>query len=193
MYLPEVKEAVWSGIASGDGALKCSTGKITSVTFVFKDGTVVTQNARDKENGLGWISNDQGYPCIPGTYVSNAPEVMRKLFGAGFASGAANAFAQAQTGTITTSGGAIARTVTGDTGEFALAQGFSAGFNEWARYVAERARDMFDAVVVDPGIKLAINMTEPVMIDYDTNGRKLRHLAASRSPDAAKTNSGGLD
>ncbi len=193
MYLPEVEKMIWSGYAAGDGAIKCATGKVTSVTFVFRDGTILTQDAKQPDVGLGWISNDQGYPCIPGTYVSNAPEVMRKLFGAGFASGAAGALAQAQTQTTVTTGGALATTVTGDTGEFAIAQGLAAGFSEWSRYVAERARDLFDAIVVHPGEVVAINTTEPILIDYGARGRKIRHVANLAIPATKVPSNGGLD
>ncbi len=193
LYLPEIQEAIWSGVAQGDGALKCATGKITSVTFVFYDGTILTQNADNPDEGFGWISNGAGYPCIPGTYVSNAPEVMKKLFVAGFASGSANAFAQAQIDSVTSASGSLSQTITGKTGEFAFAQGLSSGFQHWATYISERARDQFDAVVVQPGIDVAINTTEPILIDFNTTGRKLRHTAHLQVSNDRQTNNGGID
>lgn len=179
IYIDGLEHAIWSGHAVGDGALKCLRGVLNAVTFVFTNGTVYTQtatrnNQNDLNSGLGWIADQSGYGCIPGTYVSNANEVMRKLFLAGSATGAAEAFAQSQ---LTTSSSSIgsASALTGDAAEFALGRGLSQGFREWADYVSERAQDVFDAVVVDPGHAVVINVTQQIEIDYDTNGRRVNY------------------
>ena len=189
--LPEIAETIWSGVAIGDAALECVTGRLTSVTFVFADGTISSfpENPGEGDRGIAWISNEQGYPCLPGQYVSNTGETLRNMFGAGFAAGAADAFAQAQSTTIRTPEGGLSSVVTGSAGEFALGQGASAGFREWARIVAERARDTFDAVVVAPGQTVTVHTSVQIPIDYDRNGRALRHVA----PAVPEPQSGGLD
>ena len=111
------------------------------------------------------------------------------MFGAGFAASAADAFAQAQSTTIRTPEGGLSSVVTGSAGEFALGKGASAGFREWARIVAERARDTFDAVVAPPGQIVTVHTSVQIPIDYDRNGRALRHVA----PAVPEPQSGGLD
>ncbi len=191
--LPEVEKAIWSGTAIGDATLECVTGKLSSVTFVFADGTISTfpdsRSGQSGDQGIAWISDQRGYPCIPGTYVSNAPEVMAQMFGAGFASGAASAISQANSSTTQFSSGSTSTIVDGSTGAYAFGQGAAEGFNEWSRYIAERARDLFDAVVVHPGHTVTINTNQFIPIDYQTHGRKLRHVVAN--PNTHKT--GGLD
>ena len=42
---PELEGMVFSGHAVGDFTLRCSSGKLDSVTFVFNDGTIRTTNS----------------------------------------------------------------------------------------------------------------------------------------------------
>lgn len=89
--LPDVEGAIVSGTASGDWTLSCVRGQVNSVTFVFSDGTVRTlprpdtsnnaggqnNNAQAKQDtgtsgGIGWISDENGIPCIGGERKSNA-------------------------------------------------------------------------------------------------------------------------
>ncbi|HAF1587075.1 TPA: TIGR03752 family integrating conjugative element protein, partial [Salmonella enterica] len=85
--LPEVEGAIVSGTASGDWTLSCVRGSVTSITFVFSDGTVRTLPAPSdrtdnsgSENGggagnggsIGWLSDNSGIPCISGERKSNA-------------------------------------------------------------------------------------------------------------------------
>ena len=178
IHIPGIKETVWSGVASGDGTLKCARGEITSVTFTFQDGTIVTQNSEDADP-LAWISDERGFPCIPGTFVSNAPEVMTQLFFAGAAAGAGEAFSEGEITSINNGTGGVTRVLTGSGGKYVLGQGLGAGFSEWSRYVAERAKDKFDAVVVTPGIPVAINVNTMIEIDYKSDARKVSYLDTS--------------
>ncbi|MDQ7686900.1 TIGR03752 family integrating conjugative element protein, partial [Salmonella enterica] len=89
--LPDVQGAIISGTATGDWTLSCVRGSLTSVTFVFTDGTVRTlssaggqqrsqgngesagQGGQGSQNGsIGWISDENGIPCISGDRKSNA-------------------------------------------------------------------------------------------------------------------------
>lgn len=189
--LPEISETIWSGVAIGDAALECVTGRLTSVTFIFADGTISSYPQDPSGDAvIGWLSDERGYPCIPGRHVSNTREVLTKMFGAGFASGAADAFAQAQTTTIGTAAGGLSTAITGSAGEYALGRGAASGFGEWAKIVAERARDVFDAVIVPPGQVVTIHTSVLIPIDYDHEGRALRHLARA---DSGSIRPGGLD
>lgn len=188
--IPEVERAVWSGYAFGDGTLKCVRGVIQSVTFIFNDGRIKTigdstsiSQSRDlSTKGIGWISNSSGVQCLPGTYVSNAPEVMKKLIAAGTVTGFANGISQQQLTTQQTNAG-VSSALTGDATEYALGRGLANGFSQWAQYVRERAADMFDAVVVPPGADLTINVTQSINIDYELDGRKLRYSSAGQQYD----------
>ncbi|EAO9968852.1 TIGR03752 family integrating conjugative element protein, partial [Salmonella enterica] len=70
--VPEVEGAIVSGTASGDWTLSCVRGSVTSITFVFSDGTVRTlpapsdrtdnsgsENGGGSGNGgsIGWLSD----------------------------------------------------------------------------------------------------------------------------------------
>ncbi len=188
IYIQGLEHAVWSGVAVGDGALKCVRGVLHSVTFVFRDGTIQTVqapaggNAAELDTGLGWIADEQGFGCIPGEVVSNANEVLTRLFLASTASGYAEAFAQSEV-TRTAQGSEVTNVLTGDATDFALGKGVASGFNEWANYVAERAQDVFDAVVVDPGQELVLNISRQIAIDYDPVGRQVNHFVAGGVDD----------
>ncbi|MDE9566254.1 TIGR03752 family integrating conjugative element protein [Xenorhabdus bovienii] len=83
--LPEVEGAVVSGSASGDWTLSCVRGQVNSITVVFQDGTVRTlpgsgQNNNTNANGIGWLSDENGIPCISGERKSNAATYLPTLF-----------------------------------------------------------------------------------------------------------------
>lgn len=184
--LPELERTVWSGVATGDAALHCVTGEITRATFLFRDGTIRTWPREDGAGGrLGWISDERGYPCVPGTFVSNLPGNVRRITSASFAAGLARAFGERETET-TREGAAVTRSVTGDPGEYALGQGLAGGIDAWARTVAERAGEAFDAVVVSPGRTLTVHVDRAIPIDWPPGGPRIRHLPAPARADAAQ-------
>src|SRR3546814_6627359 len=82
--IPDVAGAVFSGAASGDWTLSCVRGQVRSITFVFHDGTIRTipedserNNQRNnQEDGLGWISDPYGIPCVSGDRRSNAQQYL---------------------------------------------------------------------------------------------------------------------
>ncbi|MCP1367186.1 TIGR03752 family integrating conjugative element protein, partial [Halomonas sp. BBD48] len=57
IVLPEVQAAVASGTATGDWTLSCVRGNITSMTFVFQDGTIRTVPTPEDANQGGGQSN----------------------------------------------------------------------------------------------------------------------------------------
>ncbi|WP_424684316.1 TIGR03752 family integrating conjugative element protein, partial [Escherichia coli] len=111
--LPDVEGAVISGSATGDWTLSCVRGDITSITFVFTDGTIRTvpkpadrtdggsqansgQNARNNGGSLGWISDESGIPCISGERKTNAGTYLPTLFALTAAASAGDAMSQSQ-------------------------------------------------------------------------------------------------
>ena len=190
--LPEIVQSIWTGTAVGDRTLHCVSGTVHQVTFIFPDGTIRTWPDREEGgvSNLGWISDEQGYPCIPGRFVSNIEEIIGKLSASSFASGLTEAWAERQV-TTTVEGQAITRAVTGDPVDFALARGASRGINEWARIMAERAQDAFDVVVVRPGRTLSIHVNRAIPIDWPReDARRVRHVASGQD---VRTRPGGLD
>ncbi len=73
-----------SGTASGDWTLSCVRGQVRSITFVFHDGTIRTipedregnQQNNQQRDGLGWISDPHGIPCVSGERRSNAQQYL---------------------------------------------------------------------------------------------------------------------
>ena len=192
--LPELEQAIWSGTATGDATLHCVTGQLRQVTFIFRDGSISTwpeEGGGTGARGIGWISNEQGYPCIPGKFVSNLRENIAGITSAAFGSSLARAWSEQQTTTIR-DGAAVTRSITGNPGEYALGQGIAGGISEWARIVAERAREAYDAVVVSPGQVLTVHVAQAIPIDWPPVGRRVRH-GSSLSPAGAMHKPGGLD
>ncbi|WP_145588410.1 TIGR03752 family integrating conjugative element protein [Yersinia aldovae] len=184
--LPDIEGAIVSGTATGDWVLSCVRGDVTSITFVFTDGTVRTvptsarssdgSNGRANNNGgsIGWLSDEQGIPCLSGERKSNAATYLPTLFALSGASAASDAMANSQT-TTKSDGNAITSSLTGNAGQAALGKALSGGTTEVADWVKARYGQMFDAVYVQPGAQVAVHITRMIPIDYEEQGRKVRY------------------
>ena len=187
--LPDVEGAVVSGTASGDWTLSCVRGQVNSITFVFADGTVRTlpqadvngttnsnQQAKNGNNagGIGWISDEDGIPCISGTRKSNASTYLPTIFGLAAAGAAGDALSEGQYTSQNNVNG-ITSTLTGSAGEAALGKALSGGMNETADWVRQRYGQTFDAIYVPPGKTLAVHITRQLAIDYEERGRRVRY------------------
>lgn len=205
--IPEMEGAVVSGTASGDWTLSCVRGQVNSITFIFTDGTVRTlpqpsdnaanntnqasaQNRVDTTSGIGWISDENGIPCIGGERKSNAATYLPTLSGLSAAEAAGEALSQSQQTTQTNGYGGTTSSLTGDAGKAALGGAISGGMSETADWVKQRYGQTFDAIYVPPGARLAVHITRQLSIDYDENGRKVRYDFTVPGDIAA---SGGLD
>ena len=182
LTVPGVQGMVWSGTAIGDWTLSCVTGRLDSVTFVFDDGTIRTISGDDRgnqsggaEKPLGWISDEQGIPCITGERKTNAPAFLTQRIGVMAIQAAAEAAASAETTSIVSDAGSVTSSVTGDTGTFVLGKTLSGGSEEVSKWLQERQSQSFDAVFVPAGTRIAIHVDRELSIDLDTTGRKLNH------------------
>lgn len=180
--LPDVAGAVVSGIASGDWTLSCVRGQITSMTFVFHDGTIrtVPQGGKsgNKQQEIGWLSDNQGLPCIPGERKSNAKEYLTSQFLLAGSGAAAQAFANGESTTVVEDG-SITSAVTGNNGQYVLGQAIGGGLKETAGWMKQHYGQMFDAVYVPPGHKVAVHLTEALAIDYEPEGRQVKYQQAT--------------
>lgn len=187
--LPDVEGAIVSGTASGDWTLSCVKGKVENMTFVFSDGRIVTPSQENKNNsgkdqGIGWLSNPNGVPCISGTRKTNAPEYLTSQFILSGAGAAAQGLAQGQTTTVV-DGNSVIGAVTGNQGKFILGQALGGGLKETTDWFRQRYGQTFDAIYVPPGQPVAVHITQELRIDYNPSGRKVKyqHTNSSRHLD----------
>lgn len=182
--LPDVAGAVVSGSASGDWTLSCVRGRIQSVTFVFRDGTIRTAKAAglsgsseglDAHGGMGWISDPYGVPCVSGERRSNAAQYLGSQMlitaaGAGAASLIKN---QNDSASFVSSNGNTLGTV-GISGNEAMGRILAGGVQDMSNWVNKLYGQAFAAVYVRPGAAVAIHLEQPLEIDYNRDGRKVR-------------------
>ncbi|ENA0198891.1 TIGR03752 family integrating conjugative element protein [Salmonella enterica] len=188
--LPDVEGAIVSGTASGDWTLSCVRGDVKSITFVFSDGTVRTvpspsgrtdnsgsDNGGTSGNGgsIGWLSDDNGIPCISGTLKSNASTYLPTIGLLALGTSAGDALTASQYTNNTTDSGGVTSALTGNAGQAVLGQALGGSFKEVAQWVKERYAQTFDAVYVPPGAKVAVHITRQMNIDYAEKGRRVKY------------------
>ena len=182
--IPELAYAVASGEAIGDWTLGCVAGDVTSLTFVFADGRIVTvPEARDVSDGgagtrpvrLGGLSDDHGNPCVAGERITNAAAHLGQSAAVLTLGAAAEGLAAAQTTTVVGGVGGTHTVVDGDLGRYVAGSGLAGAAREVARWLRERQAQSYDAVYVPPGARVAVHVDEALRIDYDPGGRLVRH------------------
>ncbi|EPZ8126211.1 TIGR03752 family integrating conjugative element protein [Yersinia enterocolitica] len=181
--LPDIQGAIVAGSATGDWTLSCVRGSVTSITFVFADGTVRTlphptaqiERNNNKNNSIGWLSDENGIPCLSGERKSNASSYLPTLFALSASSAAGEAFAQNQNTAQANANGGMISTLTGDAGKVLMGKAISGGMRETAEWVKARYGQTFDAIYVPAGIKVAVHITRQLTIDYEEQGRKVRY------------------
>lgn len=186
--IPDVAGAVVSGTAAGDWTLSCVRGQIRSVTFVFEDGTIRTIPKDDErggnrqsnsdnntQDGLGWISDPYGIPCVSGQRRSNAQQYLGSqalitAAGAGVAS-----LIDSDSGQISymSSDGSIGTVGIG--ANEAMGRILAGGVQDMSAWVNKLYGQAFAAVYVKPGARVAVHLEQPLTIDYDPAGRRVDH------------------
>ncbi|MCK4608956.1 MAG: hypothetical protein KAT71_05710 [Gammaproteobacteria bacterium] len=157
-------------------AVRCD---ITSLTFIFKDGRIATENA-DKGNAFGQLTTLYGNPYIPGEYKGNA---LLGAVGTGFFSGMqgfGNAFASSQvdtetdTDTITTS--------FKNANDYAIGQGVGStgeALNQWWLQIMKSTTNYVFVPNWDPKTQklliLNAKITQEIPIDYDPSSRRVEY------------------
>ena len=179
IHIPGVTGIKMSGIAKGDWTLSCVSGEITSMTFTFQDGAIVTfpEPGTKTNDPIAWFSDKNGIPCITGERITNAATYLTSRVGLTAASSYANAEAASQFTTQTNNSGGLTSGLTGDPKIVAKNTAISEGLNEVTDWLDARQENSFDAIYVPPGTELAIHIKEELKIDYDPEGRKVNHYA----------------
>lgn len=179
LRIPHLSQMIVSGYCEGDLNLVSVRGWITSLTFVFEDGTISTTTSNDndignftKSNSLGYLSDQYGNPFIRGKLITNAPVYLAGKVAMGGAVGVANAYAQSQT--------SEKNMVTGSHTKFVLGQAGSSATSEAQQWLNDRVEQSFDAIYVAPSdeagfVEIAVNFAKEIHIDYDPKGRKLNY------------------
>ena len=181
--IPDVAGAVFSGTASGDWTLSCVRGQVRSITFVFNDGTIRTipedregnQQNNQQRDGLGWISDPHGIPCVSGERRSNAQQYLGSqalitAAGAGVAS-----LIESDSGRMSYVGSDGSIGTVGISGQEAVGQILAGGVRDMSAWVNKLYGQAFAAVYVQPGAKVAVHLEKPLAIDFDPEGRKVDH------------------
>lgn len=181
--IPDVAGAVFSGTASGDWTLSCVRGQVRSITFVFHDGTIRTipedserNNQRNnQEDGLGWISDPYGIPCVSGDRRSNAQQYLSTQALITAAGAGAASLIDSGSGRTSYVGADGSMGTTGISGNEAMGQILAGGVRDMSQWVNKLYGQAFAAVYVQPGAKVAVHLEKPLAIDYEPEGRRVDH------------------
>ena len=187
--VPGLSGMMFSGTAVGDWTLHCVSVRLHDATFIFADGTVQHMAAgglpgSEAGTTLGWLSDTQGVPCIPGQLLTTAGREAAQRVLLGAARGYANARGESEITEIISSQSNIIRSLTGSSQNYARNNALDSALAEWEIFAAERDMGGFDAVYVPPGSRVAIHITQQLEIDYPPAGRKLEHIATALAPIA---------
>ena len=187
--IPGLSGMMFSGTAVGDWTLRCVSVRLHDATFIFADGTVRYMTAgglpgSEAGTTLGWLSNEQGMPCIPGQLLSTAgwEAAQRVLLSA--ARGYAGARGESEITEIISSQSDILRSLTGNAQDYASNSAVESALAELENFAAERDSGGFDAVYVPPGSRVAVHITQQLEINYAPGGRKIEHAATAAAPIA---------
>ncbi len=188
LRVPNLRQMIVSGYTEGDLNLLSVRGWVTSLTFVFNDGTIstTTSNNNDighftKENALGYLSDKFGNPFIRGKLITNAPTYLSGNILLAGAQGAASAYAAEQTTNSTNVLGGNSSSVTGSPTKYVLGQTGVNAMSEAQQWWHDREENSFDAIYVatidsanQPTV-VAVNFTKEIQIDYNQQGRKIAY------------------
>ena len=172
--IPEVAGMLLSGLGFGDWNLSCVNARLTSATFIFNDGTIVNHTQTDQP--LGYISDPSGIPCVAGKFVSNAPAFLLQRAGLAGLGTAGSAYAEAQQQTQTSAlTGTTTSTVLGDIEKMVAGDMVQSATDEISRWLLARQQQSFDAVIVNPGVSVAIHLQATLTLDHLSTARKVRY------------------
>ncbi|MFJ5483727.1 TIGR03752 family integrating conjugative element protein [Pectobacterium actinidiae] len=183
--IPDVAGAVFSGTASGDWTLSCVRGQVRSITFVFHDGTIRTipedsergNQQNNDQDGLGWISDPYGIPCVSGERRSNAQQYLGTQALITAAGAGAASLIDSDSGQMSYAGADGSIGTVGISSNEAVGRILAGGVRDMSDWVNKLYGQAFAAVYVQPGARVAVHLEKPLAIDYDPEGRRVDHRA----------------
>lgn len=195
LRIPGLKGIVFEGIVRGNWNLSCAAVSLTKATYTFTDGRVHHMGYEQEQGGggskagksqspfaegeasasIGYVTNPQGIPCIPGKRVTDAHKQMFTMGLLGAAASHFEAKAAAETTTTDNPLGGGSTSVTGNKSAFINNQTYSDTISAATDFYSKRMRDSFDAIYVDPAAKVSLNITQDLYIDYHSDARKLAY------------------
>lgn len=200
LRIPGLSGIVFEGIARGNWNLSCVAVSLTAATYTFADGRIQHMRYDQQQSGggsksakstspfaetegsasIGYVTNPQGVPCIPGRRITDAH---KQLFTMGLL-GTAKSFFDAKAAAETTSNdnpyGGSSTSVTGDKSAFIDNQTYSNSVETVMDFYSKRMRDTFDVIYVDPAAKVSLNITQDLYIDYHSDARKLAYATGGK-------------
>ena len=189
--IPQLAGMLWAGTARGDFSLSCVSGNVDTATFIFLDGTIQTSraevNPENSTSGLGWISDEFGNPCISGELKSNALNYLTQSTLVNTAQATADALSNAQTESrFDANTGESITSVVGDIDKFIAGYATRESLTEVSQWLNDRQLNSFDAIYIPAGQRVAIHIEEPISIDYDPSGRKIRQFGENDSTTSVR-------
>lgn len=186
LYHEGLENIVWGGYAIGNREMSCVTGKVTKVTYTFSDGTIRTV-VDESDDGLGYIADKWGNPCIVGTLYTNAQQYLRdRMIAAGLSTAAEASAATAVTTLQSPDTGTVTSFFSENSSKYILGQTGVGTLNELAAYIRERQADSIEMVHIELGLDVVIHVEKEIAIDYDPLGRKLVHVNDLQKVQSAK-------
>ena len=195
--VPGLQGTIVSGHAIGDGTLSCLYGIITSLTFIFDNGSIVNHTgqgnagtdllnpaeAGSRNTGIGYLSDQHGNQCIPGKYFSNLPQQLLTVGAFGAAAGAAEAFVSNETFNATSLDSSVAsQVVTGDRTNVLLGNAVNNSVEDISDFFLSQQPDRWESVVVRAGSPVVIHINQDIPLDHDPTNRRVQYAETEDSP-----------
>lgn len=197
LRIPGLKGIIFEGVARGNWNLSCVAVTLTAATYTFQDGRIQHMvydqqqggggstsgkasspfAENEASRGIGYITNPQGVPCIPGRRVTDAHKQLFTLGLLGAASSYFDAKAAAETTSTDNPLGGASTSVTGNKSAFINNETYSNSVQTVMDFYSQRMRDTFDVIYADPGQHVSLNITQDLYVDYHSDARKLAYNA----------------
>lgn len=204
LRIPGLKGIVFDGIVRGNWNLSCAAVSLTAATYTFADGRIQHMRYNQEQGGggsksgkstspfaesegsasIGYVTNPQGVPCIPGRRVTDAHKQLFTIGLLGTAKSYFDAKAASETTTTDNPLGGGSTSVTGDKSAFITNQTYSDSMGTVMDFYSKRMRDTFDVIYVDPAASVSLNITQDLYIDYHSDARKLAYTTGGRNVNA---------
>jgi integrating conjugative element protein (TIGR03752 family) len=200
LRIPGLKGIVFEGVVRGNWNLSCAAVSLTAATYTFADGRIQHMQYDQQQGGggskagkstspfaesegsvgIGYVTNPQGIPCIPGRRVTDAHKQLFTMGMLGAAKSYFDANAASETTTTDNPLGGGSTSVTGDKAAFINNQTYSDSVETVMDFYSKRMRDTFDVIYVDPAAVVSLNITQDLYIDYHSDARKLAYATGGR-------------